>query len=266
MKESFRKKYGPWALVAGAGEGLGAAFCRSLARRGLNIILVDVKTDPMVKLSQELEAKADIQCLTIPLDLNEQETVGQLLEIMQHKDCKLLVYNAAHGPVQAFLDNTPKELDRHLQINARTPLHLVYGFAQHLVKHQKTGGIILMSSLAGLFGTQLVATYGATKAFNYNLGEALFHELKPHGIDVLACCAGAMDTPNYQNTNPRYGLLKPKVMKPKKVSEKAVKTLGKKGLVIPGFSNRLNYFILSRLLPRPVASRLFNRTMKKMYE
>lgn len=261
----FKQKYGPWAMVAGAGEGLGAAYCQSLAKRGLNLILVDIKTDPMVKLSQELETVHKVNCITIPLDLNSNEALDHLLDIIKNKDCKLLIYNAAYGPVKSFLDNTPEELDYYLNVNARMPLQLVFGFTQHLIQSGKQGGIILMSSLAGLFGTQLVAPYGATKAFDYNLAEALYHELKPHKIDVLACCAGAMDTPNYRATNPKYGWFKPNIMKPHRVAEKALKKLGKKGFYIPGFTNRWNYFVLIRLLPRSFTSRIFNKAMKKMY-
>jgi short-subunit dehydrogenase len=54
-------------------------------------------------------------------------------------------------------------------------------------------------------------------------------------------------------------------MKPEDVAEAALKKLGRKILFIPGFSNRMNYFILTRMLPRKTASRLANNTMKKMY-
>ena len=122
-----------------------------------------------------------------------------------------------------------------------------------------------MSSLAGLIGMQLVASYAATKAFAWNLAEALHHELKPYGIDVMACIAGATSTPAYLNTHPKYGKIKPLIMSPEAVSEEAIKKLGKKARHITGFSNRMNYFILTRLLPRKMASSLANNVMKKMY-
>jgi short-subunit dehydrogenase len=112
---------------------------------------------------------------------------------------------------------------------------------------------------------QLVAPYAATKAFAWNLAEALHHELKPKNIDVMACVAGATATSAYLKTNPKHGLIKPQVMKPDTVAEAALKKLGKKTLFIPGYSNRLNYFILTRLLPRKLAASLANKTMGKMY-
>lgn len=122
-----------------------------------------------------------------------------------------------------------------------------------------------MSSLAGLIGMQLVSPYAATKAFAWNLAEALHHELQQHKIDVMACIAGATATPAYLKTKPKYGWPKPAVMRPEEVTEQALNKLGKKVLFIPGFSNRLNYFILTRLMPRKMAASIANKTMAKMY-
>ncbi len=50
--DGFKKQYGNWGLVAGAAEGLGAAFCKVLAGWGLNIIMVDVDSEKMNKTAQ----------------------------------------------------------------------------------------------------------------------------------------------------------------------------------------------------------------------
>ncbi len=110
-----------------------------------------------------------------------------------------------------------------------------------------------------------MAPYAATKAFAWNLVEALHYELKVYNIDVMACIAGATATPAYLETQPRYGLFKPAVMKPGEVAEEALKKLGRKTLFIPGLVNRTSYFILTRLLPRKAASAIANSTMRKLY-
>ncbi|MBR9999495.1 MAG: hypothetical protein KFF73_11010, partial [Cyclobacteriaceae bacterium] len=91
------------------------------------------------------------------------------------------------------------------------------------------------------------------------------HEFQPSGIDVMACCAGATDTPNYRKTNPKYGLIRPSVANPGKVAESTLDQLGKIGLYIPGSGNRFTYFILSRFLTRKLAGFVMNKTMKDMY-
>ena len=68
---------------------------------------------------------------------------------------------------------------------------------------RKRGAVILMSSLTAFQGSPFVSVYGATKAFNLALAEGLWAELQPHGVDVLACCAGATRTPNWRPSRGR---------------------------------------------------------------
>jgi uncharacterized protein len=261
---TWKEKYGTWGLVAGAAEGLGKAFSESMARRGMNMILVDRQEEKLYDTASFLEDTCGIKTKKLLIDLSEISNLTNIFESIEDIDCRLLVYNAAYGPVKPFVDHSTDELDYCINLNSRMPLLLVY----HFIKNQSPGttaGVILLSSLAGLFGTNLVAAYGATKAFNYNLAEALYHEFRGSGIDVMACCAGATDTPNYRNTKPQYGLIRPLVARPEQVAESTLNQLGKKGLYIPGWGNRLMFAAMSGFLPRKAASHIMNRTMKQMY-
>jgi len=260
----YKKRYGNWGLVAGAAEGLGASFSTVLARWGINLILVDKSRDALLNTTNELKSLYGIEVRQVLLDLSKIESVDILLNHIMKEKCRLIVYNAAYGPVKDFMDNTPEELDYYIDLNSRIPLHLIYGFLKTVPKKERAG-ILLMSSLAGLWGTQLVTPYGATKAFDYNLAEGLHYELKDKNIDVMACCAGATDTPNYQSTHPKKNLLGPGVMNPHKVAENALKKIGKKALYIPGFANQLTYFLLTRIFPRSFSTWMMNRVMYKMY-
>ncbi len=262
--KSWTKKYGSWGLVAGAAEGLGKAFGESLARRGMHVILVDREEEKLYATADYLESAYGIWTKKLLLDLSDLNNLSSIFESMEGIDCRLIIYNAAYGPVKPFLDHSTEELDYYLDLNSRMPLHMIFHFIQNL-PGAATGGVILLSSLAGLFGTNLVAPYGATKAFDYNLAEALYHEFKSSKIDILACCAGATDTPNYRSTDPKYGRIKPSVAKPARVSERTLNKLGKTGLYIPGLGNQMVYALLSRLLTRKSAANLMNKTMWKMY-
>jgi len=258
-------KYGEWALIAGAAEGIGKAYCEYLAGKKINIILLDVKEEGAYALSQKLKEKYHIRTECVYIDLANENSVSQIVSALKNKNCRLVVYNAAYGPVKKFYQNTPEELDRYLNVNCRTPIHLI----RQLITlwDSKPGAFVLMSSLAGLFGAQLVAPYSATKAFDINLGEALYYELKPKNIDVLVCCAGATDTPNFRDTQPDLSIFpKPHVGQPKTIPAEAFKHLGRKPEHIAGFQNRINYFFLSRILPRKTASKIFNRTMMSLYK
>jgi hypothetical protein len=257
--------FGQWGLVAGAAEGIGAAYCNEMARIGLYVILVDVNSQRMNLLAESLESKYQVKTHCLELDLAEPGAPGKCMEVIRERGCRLLIYNAAYSRVKPFLAAEPDELDLYININARTPLHLVHLFTRELQENKTGGGVLLMSSLAGLWGTSLVATYSGTKGFNLALAEALSHELKPYGIAVSACCAGATATPGYLGTNPKYGIIRPNVMNPGKVASIALRNLGKKAIIIPGFSNKVTYFILTRILPRRISAWLVNRTMKINY-
>lgn len=262
----FKEKYGPWAVIAGSAEGLGEAWSRALAEKGMNLIMIDNQEEKLQTLAKELEENNRIHTHTLVLDLSRQKASDMIMEVVSRYNCRLLIYNAAYSLVQPFTSIKQDELDHFIDINTRTQIKLVHAFSNALIEGNKKGGIIMMSSLAGLLGMQLVAPYAATKAFAWNLAEALHHELSQHGIDVMACIAGATSTPAYLKTDPQYGRIKPQVMTPQDVAEAALAKLGKKTLFIAGRSNRINYFILTRLLPRKIASALANKTMWNMYK
>jgi short-subunit dehydrogenase len=262
--QQFKKRYGQWGLVAGGAEGLGAAFSEVLASWGMNLILVDVDEEKLTVTTDRLKELYGVETIKISADLSQIHNLQAIIQKMTEVDCRLMIYNAAYGPVKGFLENTIEELDYYIDLNSRMPLHLVYRFIKVIPEGQRAG-ILIMSSLAGLWGTQLVVPYGATKAVDYNLAEGLHYELKYKHIDVMACCAGATDTPNYKSTRPKKIFSGPTVLKPRYVAEKALRKLGKRAIFIPGLSNQLTYFLLTRVFPRSFSMGMMNRIMFKMY-
>ena len=122
---------------------------------------------------------------------------------------------------------------------------------------QKRGGIVLMSSLAGGQGSPNLATYAATKSFNAVLAEALWKELKPHGVDVIACCAGAILTPGYQQAEKSKPA--PGTLEASDVAEQTLNALGRGPIVIPGVTNKIGRFVLTRILSRKAAINLMSK-------
>lgn len=232
----------------------------------MNLVMVDHQAEKMHVLADRLEKDNGIRTLRLHVDLARADASELIIDALPGNECRLLIYNAAYSRVKPFLTLEREELDDFVDINCRTQLRLIHAFAHRLAGEGVSGGIILMSSLAGLIGMQLVAPYAATKAFAWNLAEALHYEFQNHSIDIMACLAGATATPAYLATQPEYGWIRPAVLNPSAVAEGALKNLGRKARYMPGFSNRLNYFILTRLLPRQLASKLANRTMAGMYK
>lgn len=261
----FRNRYGDWALVAGAAIGLGKSFCTSLAKRGFNLVMIDKRENDLLNLSGKLTMEFGVQTIPLTIDLFQNDAVSQIMEKTCNTEIRLMVYVAAFSQIKHFKNYKTDDLDGYINVNVGTPLKLVHAFSSRLISKKQSGGILLMSSLSGLMGMQYIAPYAASKAFTWNLAESLHHELKPHKIDIMACIAGATATEAYLGTNPKYGFIKPLVQQPEIVAELALNNLHKKVLFVPGFSNRFSYFILTRILPRKLASYLANKTMGGMY-
>jgi short-subunit dehydrogenase len=257
----FRVHYGPWALVAGSSEGLGAEYATQLAARGLNLVLVARREDMLQSFAADLEARYGVQARAVPLDLARDDAGPALVERIADVEIGLLVYNAALSAIGPFLE-TP--LDTHLtelQVNCRSPLVLAHTFGRQMLTRGR-GGIILMSSLSATMGSALIANYAATKAYNLVLAEGLWDELRSGGVDVLACCPAAVSTPNYAASAPRGSR---SAMAPRLVVEQTLAALGREPSVIPGTANRLSAFALRRLLPRKSTISLMGRVMRGMY-
>ena len=261
----FLHRYGPWAIVAGASEGIGAAFARALAARGLNLVLVARRAQPLVALADELETKHAVSVQPLSLDLGQPESITELLSVTGDREIGLLVWNAALSVMGPFLD---QPLDAHLmelEVNVRSPLRAVHALGGRMVGRRR-GGIILLSSLSGMQGTALIANYAATKAWNRVLAEGLWWELGKKGVDVLACVAGATDTPGYRSSAPAPGSDgNVPVQSPDVVAAEALAALGKRPSIITGIRNRLAAAFLARMLPRMAAVKLMGRTMDRIY-
>jgi len=256
----FLKRYGPWAIVAGASEGLGAAYARALARRGLDLLLAALRAEPLERLADELHRRHGIDVRIVAGDLALPETIARLADEASRLDVGLVVYNAAHAPVGEFLAVDPASLERVAHVNVLGPVRLARALLPGLASRGR-GGIVLMSSLAGNQGTARIATYAASKAFNRVLAEGLWSELGPRGIDVIACTAGAVRTPGYAGAADRDA---PGTLGADQVAERALRALARGPVVIPGFVNRVAAVLLGKLLPRRAAIRLMAATTRRL--
>lgn len=261
----FLGRYGPWAIVAGASEGLGAEFATELAARGLNLVLIARRPPVLEELAEVIRNEYDVDVRALALDLGESNIASKLDEATSELEIGLLIYNAAYSLIGPFLDATIDEHSTELNVNCRAPLTLTHLFGRRMTDRGR-GGIVLLSSMAGLQGSPLIANYAATKAYNLILAEGLWDELRESGVDVLACCAGATRTPNYERSRPATGgsSLVP-VLEPGAVVRETLAALGKRPSFIPGRRNRLAAALLNRFLSRKRAIAIMGNNMRAMY-
>lgn len=191
----FGEQYGPWALIAGGSEGVGASLAFKLARRGLNLVLVARKPEPLKTLAEQVTADTGVQVRTLALDLTGDGMLEAVAAATDDIDVGLLIYNA--GSVSgfgAFIESGMADAMRMVRLGVVAPTLLVHHFAARM-KPRKRGGIVLVGSMAGYAGAPDEVVYSAGKAYSRMMAEGLWWELKPDNIHVLGLILGLTRTP-----------------------------------------------------------------------
>jgi short-subunit dehydrogenase len=216
-RAAFRQKYGPWAVIAGASDGTGAAYAHQLAAAGLNLVLIARRPEPLAALAAELQGKYHVETRTASIDLYERAAGTQVLAAAAGLEVGLYVSNAgADTNGMPFLDAPLDAWRQLIHRNVLAVIEAAYGFAAAM-RQRGRGGLIFMSSGTALGGQPGFAVYSATKAFDLNFAESLWAELHPHGIDVLSGVCPVMDTPTLQRTLAKHNLAVPGAYDPQSV-------------------------------------------------
>jgi uncharacterized protein len=188
------EKYGPWAVIAGGSEGVGAELARQLAEAGINLVLVARKSGPLGALAEEVRA-AGVEVVTVQQDLLEPDALERVRVHTDPLDVGLFIYNAGSNTYRSeFVESDPDGVQRVIDLNITAPLVFLRHFGARL-KQRGSGGLMLLGSVGGFVGHANISVYVAAKAFLRIFVEGLWVELKPHGVDVLELCLGLTRTP-----------------------------------------------------------------------
>jgi short-subunit dehydrogenase len=192
---TFVERYGPWTIIAGASDGLGAELAREAARKGLNCVLVARRLDKLEALAEELRNDHGVEAQAHSIDLMRPDAPEQLEAIADQVDVGLYLVNAGGDTVQtAFLDS---QMDRWTGLIGRNVINLttsMHRFGKRFVA-RGSGGIAIVGSDAALNGAGRLSIYSASKAYALNLVESVWAELKPHNVDIVFLVIGTTDTP-----------------------------------------------------------------------
>ena len=192
---TFAQKYGPWALVAGASDGVGAAFAEALAERGVNVVLLARREAVLREVAAGIESRTGAQTRILAVDLAADDATDAVVDATHGLEIGMLVYCAGADPdFRPFLANPIGTAEAMLTRNCAVPMRLCHHFAPAMVSRGR-GGIVIFGSGAGFAGGPNMAAYGATKAFDMVFAEALWAELHDSGVDVLGLILSKTDTP-----------------------------------------------------------------------
>ncbi|HEY3696185.1 SDR family NAD(P)-dependent oxidoreductase [Phenylobacterium sp.] len=188
------ERYGPWALVVGGSEGVGAAFARKLAASGFKLVLVARKPGPLEEVAQDLRGKG-AEVRTLSVDMGKADAIDRVRTVTDDVEVGLLVYNAGANAMRGnFVELDPAVYRTVIGVNVIGQSE----FARHyggLMRQRERGGIILTGSLSGYIGSASLAAYCGAKAFSRVFSEALWAECEQFGVDVLHLNLGLTATP-----------------------------------------------------------------------
>ncbi len=244
MSLGLHARYGGWAVVTGASSGLGALFAEQLAAEGFPLVLTARRKDRLDELATRLGKEHGVETVVVPLDLGEPGATSDLVEAIGEREIGMVVANAGFGFSGRFEDQELATYERMIQLNCTAPTALCHALIPAMRTRGK-GGVIIVSSVAGHQPTPFFAVYGATKAFDLMLAEALWDELRGTGVDVVGLCPGGTRTEFADNAH----MLDVSGMEPGPVVAAALRRLGRGPSIITGFSN-LIAGSLHRFLPR----------------
>lgn len=258
-KSTFLKKYGTWAIVTGATDGLGKQFAMELASIGFNLVVVARRKNLLDDLSKELNASYKVDCISIDLDLSTNDAVTLLYEKTSHLDIGLIVAAAGFGTSTNLIDADIKVEKQLIDLNCRSLMEMSHIFGKKF-STQKKGGMILISSLLGFHGAFGTANYAASKAYVQALGEALYFELRKYNVDVLTVAPGPINTGFAAAAGMEFSM----ALKPENVAKQSLAALGKKITLLPGFLTKFLYLSLSMLVFRNLKVMVMGMVMKTM--
>ncbi|MDA3649664.1 SDR family NAD(P)-dependent oxidoreductase [Saccharopolyspora indica] len=225
--------YGPWAVIAGGSEGVGAAFARQLADAGINLVLIARKPGPLAETAAQVRASG-VEVRTLELDLLAPDALRTIRSVTDDLDVGLLIFNAGansygHEFVTGDLDRVREVID----LNITAQLALTHHFGA-LLKRRGRGGVLLVGSMAGYLGQAQISVYSAVKAFSRVFAEGLWLELREHGVDVLELVLGVTRTPAMERAGLNFDIPGLNVAEPDDVVREGLAQLAHGPVLVAG--------------------------------
>ena len=219
------EKYGPWAVIAGGSEGVGAEFARLLAEAGVNLILVARKAGPLETAAQSCR-QLGVEVHTLAIDLVDADSVANLTALTDGLEVGLLIYNAGANTCSAeFLDADLADFQRVIDLNITTMMTLAQHYGRAM-RERRRGGILLVGSMAGYLGSVRHTVYGGVKAYGRIFAEGLWLELREHNVDVLELVLGVTRTPAMERVGLNFDVPGMRVADPAEVAREGLAHLG----------------------------------------
>jgi NAD(P)-dependent dehydrogenase (short-subunit alcohol dehydrogenase family) len=188
------KLSGKTALISGASAGIGWASALALAGEGANLVLTARRGERLTQLAGLVD-KAGGKAITFVGDAKDEATAQACVDlaVTTFGSIDILINNVGIGNYRNLVDTSAADYDEMMNANVRSTFLFTHHTVPHMIK-QKSGTILMISSMAGVYGFGGEAVYCMTKFAQVGFAQALDRELRPHGIKVGAICPGGVKT------------------------------------------------------------------------
>jgi len=188
------KLQGKVAIITGASAGIGHACARALAGEGARLVLSARRQERLEQLKRELDVTGD-RVVIVTGDACEEATAIQVVKaaLDTFGRIDILINNTGIGNYKKLVDTSAAEYDEMVDTNVRSTFLFTRQVVPVMVT-QKSGTILMISSMAGVYGFGGEAVYCMTKFAQVGFAQALDRELRESGIKVGAICPGGVKT------------------------------------------------------------------------
>ena len=261
-------------MITGASGGLGGAFALEVARRGWNLVLVDLPDTGLEEVGRRLCRAYRVEARCFTLNIADAQARESIRDWIDENDIALglLVNNAGSGCRANFSAASLGTLAGIVSVNVQATMQLTHLLLPALRRQERMGhqkrqksrerpGIINVASLAAFYPMPAMAVYAASKSFILSFTLALREELQGEGVLVSALCPAGMltnrDTVEQVRAQGFFGRIT--TWRPEEVAVVALRQAARgKAVIIPGLVNRIIRF-LGAGVPRSLVVRCIGK-------
>lgn len=253
------------AVITGASSGLGKEFAIECASRGMDLLLVALYGASLQHLANHLQRRFSVEVRVFEADLTNNRQLMELAEkLAAFPNIRMLINNAGTGGTEEITSSTVDSIDRIIQLNIKATA-LITRLLLPTLTANKPARIINVSSMAAFSPIAYKTVYPASKSFISSFSLGLREELSDKGVNVSVVYPGPILT-NYnvstriikQGYKGKMGLLPAREIARITIAA----SMKGKGVIIPGWLNKVNYWLM-RILPTSVKLKMLSRAIKK---
>jgi uncharacterized protein len=244
---------GRWVLVTGASSGLGREMAKILAvKYGAHLLISARREDRLQELKAELEKSAGVKVDVCVADLSKLEDVDRLIDAAKQRQLFGAVLNAGVTHFGPYSELSWDSFRTMLDTNVTATVRMATAFVPQL--EAQGGGLMIVSSMAGIHPVPYQTHYSATKAFLVHFGIGLWHELSGRNVSVTVYAPSGVVSE--MTAGDSFTPLRRWLMPVDQAANEGVEAFrSRKYLHISGFANRVGS-VFARILPQRLTTSL----------